>query len=89
MENLGQIHLIEIDKVLEQVRKELIDARGVVDRQDVANALGIHASTALRWERGTFRMSMKNYLKLCSLYKLDPVLTFQKAVLTVRLGMQS
>ncbi len=77
---------LKIDNVSDRMREILVEARkaGNMDRQELAHLLGIHPSSAMRLEKGSFKMTIDYYLKLCIVYDLDPVLTLQKAILTAK-----
>ena len=51
-------------------------SRGL-SQKTVAEQLGVTAQNVSSWERGKSRMDLDRYLRLCSLYSLDPVSTLR------------
>lgn len=82
MKHLNNINQLKVDSVNNKIRAIFIEARGRTGRVYVAEKLSIHETTLKRLEDGEHDMSMEYFLKLCQIYNLDPVLTFQKAILT-------
>ena len=51
-------------------------SRGL-SQKTVSEQLGVTAQNVSSWERGKSRMDLDRYLRLCSLYGMDPVSTLR------------
>lgn len=74
----------EIEMIYTKLLEEFTELRGETNREELAKILDYHPSTAMRIEKGTYRLTFKLFLKLCKIYDRDPLLLLQKSILTAK-----
>lgn len=83
VKNITKFDKEEIQAILNRCLDILIEERKKIGKRELlAEALGVHPSTAMRLEDGTYNLTMTYFLQICKALKLDPLLVLQKAILT-------